>query len=148
MRYSDLDPATQLIKTFEGCELKAYLCPGGQPTVGYGHTGPDVELGMTITQEQADLLLQQDVQKHSQQLDRVLRENDVNVNTNQYCALLSFVFNLGIGNFKNSTMLKYLKEGDYKKAAAEFPKWNKAGGKVSPGLVRRRAAEQRLFETK
>ena len=137
------EPCKQLIRDFEGCELKAYKCPADVLTIGYGHTGADVTEGMTITKEQAELLLDEDLGKVSKQVESVL---EVDVNQNQFDAICSFVFNLGIGNFKKSTLLKKLAKSDFDGAAKEFLKWDKAGGKRLNGLTLRRQAEQRLFK--
>ena len=132
-----------LIKQFEGCKLKAYLCPAGVPTIGYGHT-VGVSLGREITQKQADTLLDIDYAQFLRDVEALLK---VPVNENQLGALTSFAFNLGVGALKKSTLLKLLNGGDPSSAAKEFDKWTKAGGVVLPGLVKRRAAERALFES-
>lgn len=132
-----------LIKEFEGCKLKAYLCPAGVPTIGYGHTY-GVKMGRTITQKDADTLLDVDYADFERKVLALLK---VKVTDNQLGALVSFAYNLGVGALQKSTLLKLLNGGDPKSAANEFLKWNKAGGKVLPGLVRRREAEKKLFET-
>lgn len=146
MNITDLTPAMDMIKTFEGCSLKAYKCPAGRWTISYGHTA-GVREGDVITQEQAELMLQEDVQQYAQELQRLLKDEGVEVNINQFNALLDFVYNLGVSALKKSTLLKKLKAGDYAGACEEFGKWNKAGGKELAGLTRRRAAEQRLFRS-
>ena len=136
----------ELIKQHEGCRLTVYRCPAGKPTVGYGHTGPDVDrwgIGTKISQQAADSLLASDVARFEQAVGRLVL---VPVNQYQFDALVSFAFNLGAGALGMSTLLKRLNAGDYKGAAAEFGRWNKAGGKILPGLTRRRAAERALFE--
>lgn len=132
-----------LIKKFEGCELKAYKCPAGIWTIGYGHTGK-VTQGQTITQKQADELLEKDVQRFVDGVKRVVK---VDINQNQFDALVSFAYNCGVDALKTSTLLKYLNAKQFDKAALEFDRWNKGGGKVLPGLVNRRAAERALFAT-
>ena len=92
--------------------------------------------------DEAEEQLQRDLKPFAQQIEKAIV---VDVNDNQFCALLSFVYNLGIGNFRSSTLLKKLNTGDYRGASLEFPKWNRAGGKVLKGLTRRRLAEQALF---
>ena len=136
-----------LIKRFEGFSAKAYPDPAHGwkvPTIGYGTTA-GVKMGDTITKERAEELLREDVKRFE---DQVLRLVKVPLTQGQFDALTSFVYNLGPGNLSNSTLLRLLNAGDYKGAAAQFDRWNKAGGKVLPGLVRRRAAERALFEGK
>jgi lysozyme len=136
----------ELIKRWEGLKLKAYLCPANVPTIGYGHTGPDVtkddvKNGKTITEAQAEELLKKDLAI----FEAGVAELATNVNENQFSALVSFAYNCGLKNLRTSTLLKKIKSGDTQGAANEFSKWNKGGGKVLPGLVKRRAAEKELF---
>ena len=131
-----------LIKQFEGLYLKAYRCPAGVPTIGYGHTA-GVAMGQTITQQQADDYLRRDVRQFERAVARLVT---VPLTQGQFDALVSFAFNLGEGALAQSTLLRLLNTGDYAGAAAQFDRWNKAGGRVLPGLVRRRAAERALFE--
>lgn len=130
-----------IIKHFEGCKLKSYKCPAGVWTIGYGSTGSHVKEGMVITQQEADNLLFDDVEKFERQVDGL----KISLKQHQFDALVSFAFNLGFGSLLNSTLLKKIKAGDFDAAANEFRKWNKAGGKVLQGLVKRRDAEARLF---
>ncbi|MBN3006243.1 lysozyme [Chromobacterium alkanivorans] len=132
----------KLIQQFEGLRLKAYQDAVGVWTIGYGHTGPDVTPGLVITQAQADALLARDLSRFEAGVTRLVQ---VPLNQNQFDALVSFSYNLGLGSLQNSTLLRLLNQRDYAGAAAQFPRWNKAGGKVLPGLTRRRAAEQALF---
>jgi len=132
-----------LIKQFEGLRLEAYLCSAGVPTIGYGHTR-GVKLGQTITQEQADAFLSEDIHEFELAVQRLVF---VPITQNQFDALVSFVFNVGIGNLKKSTLLKKLNEGDVVGAANEFNKWVFAGGKKLKGLQRRRDKERLLFLT-
>ncbi|QOZ81965.1 MULTISPECIES: lysozyme [Chromobacterium] len=132
----------KLIQQFEGLRLKAYQDAVGVWTIGYGHTGPDVTPGLVITQAQADALLARDLSRFETGVTRLVQ---VPLNQNQFDALVSFSYNLGLGSLQNSTLLRLLNQRDYAGAAAQFPRWNKAGGKVLPGLTRRRAAEQALF---
>lgn len=138
--------AVDLVKHFEGLYLDAYLCPAGVPTVGYGHTGPDVRLGMTITEGEAEQLLADDLAEAAAVVDKYVR---IPLPENPRGALSSFVFNLGGGAFASSTLLQKLNLGDAG-AAAEFGRWTKArvGGELVdlPGLVSRRSAERDLFE--
>lgn len=132
----------KLIQQFEGLRLKAYQDAVGVWTIGYGHTGPDVTPGLVISQAQADALLARDLNRFETGVSRLV---SVPLNQNQFDALLSFSYNLGLGSLQNSTLLRLLNQRDYAGAGAQFPRWNKAGGKVLPGLTRRRAAEQALF---
>lgn len=131
-----------LIKHFEGLELKAYKDSVGVVTIGYGSTGPHVSMGMVITQDQAEALLKQDVSRFEKGVSDLVQ---VPLNQNQFDALVSFSFNLGLGNLKSSTLLRKLNSLDYSGAANEFTRWNKAGGVVLKGLTRRREAEKVLF---
>lgn len=134
-----------LIRQREGCRLTAYPDPatGGAPwTIGYGHTGSEVHQGMTISQQEADEMLEHDVDKVAVQVSRLV---NVDMTQHEFDALVCFVFNVGIGNFAKSTMLKKLNSGDFAGAAAEFPKWDRAAGKEMPGLLARREAEEGLF---
>ncbi|SEH24669.1 lysozyme [Magnetospirillum fulvum] len=131
-----------IIRQCEGLRLKAYLCPAGKLTIGYGHTGPDVKTGMTITEEDANTLLSRDLVAAEKAIAGVV---SVTITDNQFSALVSFVFNLGAGNFYGSTLLKKLNANDIFGAADEFPRWNKVNGQVLAGLTRRREAERTLF---
>lgn len=137
-----------LVKEHEGCCLKAYPDPAtnGDPwTIGYGATGKGIKPGVEWTQAQADKRLLSDLNEAASQINKVLT---VELTDNQFSALVSLVFNIGIGNFEKSTMLKLLNVGRGTNAAAmEFPKWDKAAGKEMPGLLKRRLAEQKLFNT-
>ncbi len=134
--------AIDLIKRFEGCRLKAYSDPVGIPTIGYGHTS-GVHLGQTITAEQAEAFLREDLKDS---MDAVARLVQVQLTPNQAGALVSFVFNCGTGAFFASTLLKLVNRRDWTGAAAEFGKWVHGGSvKVLPGLVDRRQAERILF---
>ena len=131
-----------LIKKFEGCGLKAYSDCVGVPTIGYGSTGPHVKLGQSITRAQAELLLKLDLLRFEAAIARLVT---VPLNQNQTDALISFAFNVGIGALEKSTLLRKLNDGDYNSVPSQLQRWNKAGGKVLPGLVRRRLAEGELF---
>lgn len=135
-----------LVKHFEGCYLKAYLCPANVWTIGYGHTGnvgpvPITE-GMTITQETAEQLLKEDMEYFEK---AVLRLVKVPLNQAQFDSLVSFSFNVGSGALAKSTLLKLLNKGKYEEVPAQLNRWNKGGGKVLKGLVRRRKAEGYLW---
>lgn len=131
----------RLIKQSEGLKTSAYRCPAGVWTIGYGHTG-NVKEGDTCTQEQAEAWLQEDCLVAELTIGANVK---VPLSQNRFDALVSFIFNLGSGNFVGSTLLKKLNVGDYAGAADEFGKWVNAGGQKLPGLIERRAAEKSLF---
>jgi len=133
-----------LIKKFEGCELEAYKCAAGVWTIGYGHIKTAVE-GKVITQEEADNLLVEEIIEYE---DYVRAAVKVPLKQYQFDALVSWTFNLGNGNLNASTMLKVLNREEYEGVPAQMARWNKAGGKVLEGLIRRREAEGLLFENK
>lgn len=137
----------KLLTAFEGCELTAYDDGGGVWTIGYGHTGDDVFPEMTISQKQAEDLLIGDLEKFESYVEDAV---EVQLNDNQFSALVCFCFNVGPGTegFGGSTLLKLLNDGDYQGAANQFPVWNKVNGEPWPGLTRRRLAEQALFSGK
>ena len=130
-----------LIKHFEGCELNAYKCPAGVWTIGYGHI-KGVSKGMSITQEQAEQMLLDELKEYENYINELVT---VNLSQNQFDALVSWVYNLGPANLQSSTLLKVLNSGDYSGVPAQIERWNKAGGKVLEGLIRRREAESALF---
>ena len=131
-----------LIQKFEGCELEAYQCSAGVWTIGYGHTKNVVE-GMTITKEQAEQMLVDELHEYENYINEYVT---VALSQNQFDALVSWVYNLGPANLKASTMLKVLNSGKYEDVPAQMKRWNKAGGKVLEGLIRRREAEACLFK--
>jgi lysozyme len=141
-RMSVSSNCTAITKQFEGCKLEAYLCPAEKWTIGYGHTGPEVHQGLKIDQARADQYLLIDIQGAQSTVNNLVA---VQLNQNQFDALCDFVFNCGAGNFQQSTLLKLVNEKKFAEAALEFGKWTKGGGKVLPGLVKRRAAEAELF---
>jgi len=130
-----------IIKEFEGLRLQAYKCPADRWTIGYGHTA-GVSANDVITEAQATSLLCQDVAESERAVNHYVHGP---LTQNQFDALVSFVFNLGVGNFRTSTLLKKLNAGDNDGAAQEFGRWIHAGGKALPGLVRRREVERALF---
>ena len=140
MEYS-LD-GLHLTESFEGCRLQAYLDSVGIPTIGYGHTH-GVTMGMTCTQDQAEQWLQQDIQVAAQAVNNMVK---VPLTQPEFDALVDFTFNLGTGSLQHSTLLRLLNGGNYAAAAAEFEKWDKAGGKVMAGLLRRRQSEAEMFD--
>ena len=135
-----------LIKSFEGCQLKAYKCPAGVWTIGWGTTEPINGIkpheGMIITQQQADELLIKNLKGYENAVNKYVTYC---INQNQFDALVSFAYNCGNGALKTSTLLKKLNAGDVQGAANEFLRWNKSNGKVLNGLTRRREAERKLF---
>lgn len=140
-----IDLAVALAKESEGCRLRAYPDPatGADPwTVGYGATGYGITRDTVWTQEQADADLQNRLRAIGVRIDELVK---VSITDEQKAALCDFAYNLGIGALAGSTLLRLLNEGDTQGAADEFPKWNKAAGKVLPGLVKRRDAERALF---
>lgn len=135
-----------LLKGFEGLELEAYQDIAGIWTIGYGHTGNDVEPGMRISEREAENLLRSDLRPREQAVERL---TDVDLNQNEFDALVSFVYNVGIEAYRGSTARRRLNKGDRLGAADALTWWNKAtvGGVLRPvtGLTRRRAAERALF---
>ena len=138
----------ELIKQFEGCKLTAYKCPAGKWTIGYGSTfymdGSPVKEGDKITQEDAEIMLQKIVDDFRIQVVRIVPGT---LPSGAVDALTSFVFNCGVAALQKSTLLKKIKANklDLKGIEAEFMKWVKGAGKILPGLVRRRAAENRMY---
>lgn len=130
-----------LIKAAEGKALQAYVCPAGVKTIGYGHTGVDVKLGQVITEAQAEELLSRDLAKFEADVARLCPSTT----DNQFSALVSFAYNVGAANLAASTLRKKHNAGDYTGAKTEFGKWVRGGGRVLPGLVKRRAAEADLY---
>ncbi len=143
------DLGLKLVKECEGCKLEAYICPAGVLTIGYGHTR-DVRPHQRVTIDQAEDLLDKDLAESATYVNSLVR---VPLSDNQFAALVSFVFNVGRGNFSGSTLLKKLNGGDYDSVPYELARWNKAtdpktGEKRElPGLTRRRAAEGALWLT-
>ena len=130
-----------LIKKFEGCKLQAYLCPAGVWTIGVGHT-KGVKKGMVITQQQAETFLKDDIKP----IETLLNGMGINYTQGQFDALVSWNFNLGQGNFKSSTMYKYIvaRKSDLE-ITDQMVKWHNAGGKPLLGLKKRRCAEANMF---
>jgi len=144
MRMSDAGIA--LIKEFEGCRLKAYRCPAGIWTIGYGHTSaagiPVVNPEDTITQDEAEDILRRDLQQYERGVEKLVT---VEITQGQFDALVDFAYNAGVGALQKSTLLKKVNAEDFDAVPAEFMKWTKGGGKELPGLVRRRRAEVKLW---
>jgi lysozyme len=138
----------ELIKQFEGCKLKAYKCPAGLDTIGYGNTfypdGTKVQPGDVITQERANELFDLIVEDFAKKVKPLIKQN---LTDNNFSALISFAYNVGIGNLKNSTLLKKVNVNPTDPTIkAEFNKWTRANKVVLSGLVKRREAEAKLYE--
>jgi lysozyme len=137
----------ELIKKAEGLRLDAYVCPAGVWTIGYGHT-TGVTRGARITAEYAERLLLLDMETACRAVERMVK---VPLTDNQFGALCSWVFNLGEGAVKNSTLIRLLNEGKLQEAADQFLRWNKVRNpktkqlEPSKGLTTRREAERALF---
>ena len=141
MAMSTSSKGVSLIRSFEGCRLKAYQCPAGVWTIGYGHTA-GVKEGDTITQEQADEYLRNDLAKYEK---AVLNYDAIyHFNQNQFDALVSFTYNCGVANLKSLTQSG---KRTIAQISAKILLYNKAGGVVLRGLQRRRAEEKKLFDT-
>lgn len=146
MEYSE--HALRLIKHFEGCSLESYQDSAGVWTIGYGHT-QGVKPNQSISQSQAETMLKHDLEHFSFSVFQLLQEQGIQADQNQFDALVSFAFNVGIENLRTSTLLKKFKQQDIKGTAQEFLRWDKAtvdGRKVVlKGLTNRRNAELSLF---
>ena len=131
-----------LIKSFEGCKLTAYKCLPTEKyyTIGYGHYGSDVKAGMKITEEQAEELLVQDCEKAIKNVNSFMSK--YNFNQNQFDALVSFAFNIGSINQLTANGTRTLEQ-----ISSKIPAYNKSGGRVITGLVKRRTKEKELFDT-
>lgn len=131
-----------LTKAFESCRLTAYRDIKGVLTIGYGHTGPEVVEGLVWTQDQADSQLIMDLQHAVTVVNNLVT---IGLSQPAFDAVVDLVFNIGSGNFRNSTMLKLLNVGNLEAAAEQFDRWDEAGGKKVAGLLRRRKAETEEF---
>jgi lysozyme len=123
--------------------LEAYRCPRGVWTIGFGHTGSDVLPGVTIDDARAEHLLSADLRRFEDAVNAYVK---VRITQNQFDALVSLAFNIGVANFRASTLLKKLNRGEYGGTASEFGRWIHSGGQMLPGLIRRRAEERDLFQ--
>ena len=126
----------------EGKRHQAYRDSVGVWTIGVGHTGPEVHEGLTITEEQADAYLADDLARFERCVSEALTVEPAQA---QFDACVSLAFNIGCGNFNRSSVLRYTNEGEPEKAREAFALWNRANKKVMAGLTRRRAAEAELF---
>lgn len=138
------DAGKKIIKEEEGCRLEAYDDGVGVLTIGWGHTGSDVTPGLRITQQRADELFLQDLAKFERGVQDLVK---VRVSENQFGALVSFAYNVGLGAFKESTLLRLVNEAKFQAASNEFEKWTNGGDPPKPmgGLIRRRRKERELF---
>jgi lysozyme len=132
-----------LIKHFEGFRSQAYLCPANVWTIGYGTT-LNVKRGQVINEATAMQYLLRDCAKFEKNVNDLVK---VKLTQTQFDALVAFVYNVGPGNFKSSTLLSLLNQGDYTSVSKQMARWNKGNGRVLQGLVRRRATEGALFDT-
>ena len=149
----------QLIKSFEGCHSSPYRCPAALWTIGYGHVlypdqarlkmperasyGIMPEHNRTFEYDEIDELLEKDLQRFQDGVSRLCPTSDDR--QSHFDAMVSFAFNVGLGNLQASTLRMKYSRGEIEAAADEFLKWNKAGGKILAGLTRRRAAERAMF---
>lgn len=131
------------VPTHEGTVLKTYRDPIGIVTACTGHTGPELAMGQTFTEAQCATMTGDDLVKHARGVQACI---DVPLTDGELAADVSLAFNIGVEAFCNSTLARKQNAGDHAGACAEFDRWNKAGGRVLPGLVRRRAAERALCE--
>lgn len=136
----------ELIKQFEGFRANAYKCPAGVWTIGYGHTSmagaPIVKPGMKVSEKEAEDILRTDLVIFENSVKSAI---SVDLTPNQFSACVSLCYNIGAGAFKGSSVARFCNKKQWEKAADAFSLWNKAGGKILPGLTRRRAAEAALF---
>ena len=138
----------ELIKEFEGFSSVAYLCSAKKATIGYGNTfwedGTPVKIGDQISKERAEALLKHVVDNFSVAVEVDIK---IEVTQNQFDAMVSLAYNIGLGAFKNSTLLRQLNRGNFVGASQEFLRWDKSNGKPLLGLTRRREREKLLFES-
>ena len=137
-----LDNTIELIKHHEGFSAEPYLCPAEVWTIGYGHTGDVSAHTIPISEAYGEQLLREDIKTAERSVAKCV---SARLSDAQYSALVSFVFNLGEGNFRRSTLLKKLNAKDYLGAANEFDRWVYGGGRKLKGLEKRRKAEKELF---
>jgi lysozyme len=139
-----------IIKKYEGLKLNAYICPAGVATVGFGSTfypdGRRVKLGDKITLQEAESILLHDIKRFEKEVRNSVK---IEITNNQLSALISFTYNVGASAFRKSTLLKKVNANPTDLTIHnEFMRWTRAGGKVLPGLVKRRAEESKLYFTK
>ncbi len=144
MPYTTSEAGIDLIKQFEGLRLRAYPDPGSGRapwTIGYGTT-KGVRPNMVISKAQAEVMLQRDLREIERVVDDLVK---VEITQSMFDALVSFTYNVGLGSLRRSTLLRKLNEGNIQAAADQLLRWNRARGRVLPGLTRRRVAERELF---
>ena len=132
----------ELIKHFEGCETTAYQDSVGVWTIGYGHT-KGVEEGQRCSIEDAETMLADEMDEYEGYINNMVK---VDLEQHEFVALVAWGYNLGPTNLGESTMLKVLNRGQFDRVPSEMKRWNRAGGQVLEGLVRRRTAESLIFE--
>ena len=142
------DEGVRLIQLYEGLRLTSYVCPAGVLTIGYGHTSaagkPTVEPKMTITKDEASLILRSDLGRFERGVESLVK---VDLAQHQFDALVSFAFNCGLGALKKSTLLKRVNAKRFDEVPSEFMKWTRGGGRQLAGLVRRRRAEVEMWRS-
>ncbi|MBU0760110.1 MAG: lysozyme [Nanoarchaeota archaeon] len=141
--YNASQEATDFIKNFEQFRARTYNDQGGRPTIGYGHLIKHGEQFDSITEEQAESILRRDLSVYEDTVNETVR---VGITQNQYDSLVSLTYNIGPTAFRNSTLVRKLNAEDYHGAAEQFDVWRLVNGKVSKGLVKRRAKERQIFE--
>lgn len=134
-----------IIKFYESLRLKTYLDSGGVKTIGWGHTGPEVKLGMVISKEQAIEIFDKDISKFQEGVKKLILSK-ATTSQNQFSAMVSLAFNIGLGAFAKSSVLRFHNQGQFDKAANSFGMWVKDNSKVLPGLVKRRKSESLLYK--
>jgi lysozyme len=132
-----------LIKKFEGLRLTSYLCPRKIPTIGFGHTGPDVQLGMTINEREAEQYLAGDLMRFQHGVEEAV--TGIPTTDEQFTAMVCLAYNIGMGRFKTSSVLKFHRQGKKLLAANAFLLWVFVNKRRTLGLVRRRNAERALY---
>lgn len=137
------DKGLDLIKKFEGFSDKEYICPAGKATIGYGHVIlPSDSFPSYLTRKEAEDLLKKDLEPRQTALNSFLK---VNINQNQFDALMSLIYNIGTGNFQKSTLLKFVNDRLFDKVPDQFRRWSYVNGKISKGLANRREEEIKLW---
>ena len=132
-----------LIKKFEGFSDKEYICPAGKVTIGYGHVIlPNEHFSSSITKEEAEILLKKDLQPREKSLNILVK---VNINQNQFDSLISLIYNIGVENFKQSTLLKFVNDKLFDKIPDQFRRWKYINKVASKGLLNRREEEIKLW---
>ncbi len=134
-----------IIKFYESLRLKTYLDSGGVKTIGYGHCGPEVKSGMVISKEKAIEIFDKDISKFQEGVKKLIKSK-ATTTQNQFSAMVSLAFNIGLGQFATSSVLRFHNQGQYEKAANSFGLFIKDNGKVLNGLVKRRKSESLLYK--